>query len=114
MSGSLSYIITEAFSWQQGLDKKFHEAKGFYFIIVAATGIGTLMGYFELDPIKALVWSAIVNGVISVPIMAALMWIGQSKRLMGKYTISTRHRFFGWAATVVMAIAVVLMLATSF
>ena len=80
----------------------------------AATGIGTVIGYLEVDPIKALVWSAIVNGVISVPIMAALMWIGQSERLMGDYTISARHRFFGWSATAVMAVAVVLMFATSF
>ena len=114
LAGSAAFAVSELYGWKAGLSKGFHEAKGFYLIIVAATGIGTLMGYFELDPIKALVWSAIVNGVISVPIMAALMWIGQSKRLMGKYTISTRHRFFGWAATVVMAIAVVLMLATSF
>jgi Mn2+/Fe2+ NRAMP family transporter len=54
-----------------------------------------------------------VNGVISVPIMAALMWIGQSERLMGKFIIGNRHRFFGWAATVVMAVAVVSMFATS-
>lgn len=114
LAGSAAFAVSELYGWKAGLSKGFHEAKGFYLIIVAATGIGTLMGYFELDPIRALVWSAIVNGVISVPIMAALMWIGQSKRLMGKYTISTRHRFFGWAATVVMAIAVVLMLATSF
>jgi Mn2+/Fe2+ NRAMP family transporter len=83
-------------------------------IIIAATGIGTVIGYLELDPIKALVWSAIVNGVISVPIMAALMWIGQSERLMGDYTISPLHRLFGWAATSVMAVAVVLMFVTSF
>jgi Mn2+/Fe2+ NRAMP family transporter len=72
------------------------------------------LGYLEVDPIKALVWSAIVNGVISVPIMAAMMWIGQSKRLMGKYTISLRHRVFGWTATAVMAVAVVVMLVTAF
>ena len=114
LAGSAAFAVSELYGWKAGLSKGFHEAKGFYLIIVAATGIGTLMGYFELDPIKALVWSAIVNGVISVPIMAALMWIGQSKRLMGKYTISPRHRFFGWGATVVMAVAVVLMLATSF
>ena len=59
-------------------------------------------------------WSAIINGVISVPIMATLMWIGQSQALMGQHTISARHRFFGWAATAVMATAVVFMLATSF
>jgi Mn2+/Fe2+ NRAMP family transporter len=72
------------------------------------------MGYFEVDPIKALVWSAIVNGVISVPIMAAMMLAGQSEKLMGQYTISTNHRFFGWCATLVMAVAVLVILATSF
>jgi Mn2+/Fe2+ NRAMP family transporter len=60
------------------------------------------------------VLSAIVNGVISVPNMVVLMMIGQSKRLMGRFTISTRHRFFGWSATLVMAAAVVVMLATAF
>ena len=89
------------------------EDRGFYIIIMAATGIGTLLGYVELDPIKALVWSAVVNGVISVPLMAALMWIGQSEKLMGKYTITNRHRFFGCAATLVMAVAVLVMFATS-
>ena len=114
LAGSAAYAVSELYGWRAGLSQGFREAKGFYLIIIAATGIGTLMGYFEVDPIKALVWSAIVNGVISVPIMAALMWIGQSERLMGQYTISARHRFFGWSATLVMAIAVVLMFVTSF
>jgi NRAMP (natural resistance-associated macrophage protein)-like metal ion transporter len=114
LAGSAAYAVSELYGWTTGLSRGFHEARGFYLIIIAATGIGTLMGYFELDPIKALVWSAIVNGVISVPIMVALMLIGQSKALMGKYTISLRHRFFGWAATAVMALAVLLMFATSF
>ena len=74
--------------------------------------IGAMIGYFELNPIDALVWSAIVNGIISVPIMAALMWIGQSPKLMGDYTISLRHRILGWAATGVMAVAVITMLVT--
>jgi NRAMP (natural resistance-associated macrophage protein)-like metal ion transporter len=113
LAGSAAYAVSELYGWKASLSHGFHEARGFYLIIIAATGIGTVMGYLEVDPIKALVWSAIVNGVISVPIMAALMWIGQSERLMGKYTITQRHRFFGWAATVVMAVAVVLMFATS-
>ncbi|MCX7241419.1 MAG: divalent metal cation transporter [Burkholderiales bacterium] len=112
LAGSAAHAVSELYGWKAGLSHDFHEARGFYLIIVAATGIGTLMGYFEVDPIKALVWSAIVNGVISVPIMAALMWIGQSKLLMGNYTITHRHRFFGWAATIVMSVAVVLMFAT--
>ena len=113
LAGSAAYAVSELYGWKAGLSHGFREARGFYFIIVAATGIGTLMGYLELDPIKALVWSAIVNGVISVPIMAVLMWIGQSERLMGDYTITRRHRFCGWAATGVMAVAVLVMLATS-
>jgi Mn2+/Fe2+ NRAMP family transporter len=114
LAGSAAYAVSELYGWRAGLSNGFREARGFYLIIVAATGIGTVMGFLEVDPLKALVWSAIVNGVISVPIMAALMWIGQSRRLMGDYIISRRHRFFGWSATAVMGIAVVFMLATSF
>src|SRR5664279_4102903 len=112
LAGSAAYAVSELFGWRRGLSHGFREARGFYLIIIAATGIGTAMGAFELDPIKALVWSAIVNGVISVPIMVVLMLIGQSKRLMGNYTITLRHRFFGWAATLVMAAAVAVMFAT--
>jgi NRAMP (natural resistance-associated macrophage protein)-like metal ion transporter len=114
LAGSAAYAVSETFGWKAGLSRGFHEARGFYAIIIAATVIGTLMSLVQVDPIKALVWSAIVNGVISVPIMVVMMWIGQSTRLMGKLTMSFRHRFFGWAATGVMAIAVAGLLATSF
>ncbi len=114
LAGSAAYAVSELYGWKAGLSHGFHEARGFYVIIVAATGIGTVMGELAVDPIKALVWSAIVNGVISVPIMAALMWIGQSRRLMGEHTITRRHRWFGWAATAVMTLAVLFMLATAF
>jgi NRAMP (natural resistance-associated macrophage protein)-like metal ion transporter len=113
LAGSAAYAVSEVFGWKAGLSHGFHEARGFYLIIVAATAIGAAMSLFELDPIKALVWSAIVNGVISVPIMVVMMWIGQSRRIMGDLTMTARHRFFGWAATVVMALAVLFMLATS-
>lgn len=112
LAGSAAYAVSEVFGWRAGLSRGFHEARGFYLIIVAATGIGTLMSLMELDPIKALVWSAIVNGVISVPIMVVMMWIGQSKRAMGALTMSPRHRFFGWGATVVMGVAVIAMFLT--
>jgi len=72
------------------------------------------MGFFDVDPIKALVLSAIVNGVISVPIMVVLMIIGQSKQVMGRFTITRRHRVLGWSATGVMAAAVAVMFATGF
>ena len=114
LAGSAAYAVSEVFGWKAGLSRGFREARGFYLIIIAATMIGTLMSMFEIDPIKALVWSAIVNGVISVPIMVVMMWIGQSHSIMGALTISPRHRFFGWAATIVMGLAVGFMLFTSF
>jgi len=113
LAGSAAYAVSELFGWKAGLSHGFHEARGFYLIIVAATGIGSAMGYYDVDPMKALVLSAIVNGVISVPIMVVLMLIGQSKKIMGRFTISRRHRWFGWAATGVMAAAVAVMFATS-
>jgi NRAMP (natural resistance-associated macrophage protein)-like metal ion transporter len=113
LAGSAAYAVSEVFGWRAGLSHGFRQARGFYLIIIAATGIGTGMGAFEVDPIRALVWSAIVNGVISVPIMVVLMRIGQSRELMGSHTISRRHRFFGWAATLVMAIAVAMLFITS-
>ncbi len=114
LAGSAAYAVSEVFGWKTGLSRGFREARGFYLIIAVATGVGTLMSVFEVDPIKALVWSAIVNGIISVPIMAVMMVIGQSESLMGRYTISARHRVFGWAATGIMAVAVAFMFATSF
>jgi NRAMP (natural resistance-associated macrophage protein)-like metal ion transporter len=113
LAGSAAYAVSEVFGWKASLAHGFHEARGFYAIIIAATGIGTLMSVFDLDPIKALVWSAIVNGVISVPIMVVMIWIGQSRRVMGNLTMSGRHRFFGWAATGVMAVAVAVMFVTA-
>jgi Mn2+/Fe2+ NRAMP family transporter len=114
LAGSAAYAVSEVFGWKASLSHGFHEARGFYSIIIAALVVGTLMSVMQLDPIQALVWSAIVNGVISVPIMVVMMGIGQSKRLMGELTISRRHRVFGWAATLVMAVAVGFMLLASF
>ncbi|MEX8517817.1 MAG: NRAMP family divalent metal transporter [Leptothrix sp. (in: b-proteobacteria)] len=114
LAGSAAYAVSEVFGWKAGLSHGFHEARGFYAIIIVATVIGTLASTLEVDPIKALLWSAIVNGVISVPIMVVMMWIGQSETIMGPLTMSLRHRFFGWAATGVMALAVGFMLLTSF
>lgn len=113
LAGSAAYAVSEVFGWKSGLSHGFHEARGFYAIIVAATVMGTLLSVWEVDPIQALVWSAIVNGVISVPIMVVMMWIGQSPRIMGAWTMSGRHRIFGWGATAVMALAVTVMLATA-
>ncbi|MEY8875012.1 MAG: NRAMP family divalent metal transporter [Leptothrix sp. (in: b-proteobacteria)] len=114
LAGSAAYAVSDAMGWKAGLSHEFRDARGFYAIIIAATLIGTLGSVFELDPMRALVWSAIVNGVISVPIMVVMMWIGQSPAIMGVLTMSRRHRFFGWAATGVMGLAVAFMFITLF
>ncbi len=112
LAGSAAYAVSDVLGWKASLSHDFHEARGFYGLIIAATGLGTILGMMEVDPIKALVWSAVVNGVISVPIMAVMLWLGQSARIMGELTISTRHRLLGWAATALMGVAVIVMLVT--
>ena len=114
LAGSAAFAVSEIFGWKAGLSHGFHEARGFYAIIITATMIGAIIGSVEVDPIRALVISAIVNGVISVPIMVVMMRIGQSSSIMGELTMTRRHRLFGWAATGVMALAVAFMLLTMF
>ncbi|MFO1303243.1 MAG: divalent metal cation transporter [Burkholderiales bacterium] len=113
LAGSGAYAVSEIFGWKASLNHGFQEARGFYSIIVAGIAIGTAMSILEVDPMRALIVSAIVNGIISVPIMGVMMVIGQSGRIMGDLTISRRHRILGWSATAVMAAAVVVMVATS-
>ena len=110
LAGSAAYAVTEAFEGTTGLDKKLHEAKGFYAIVAVATLGGVTLNLTSIDPIKALLWSAVINGVLAVPIMAVMMLLGTRTRVMGHYVIGRRLRVFGWLATAVMAAAVVAMI----
>ncbi len=112
LAASAAYAVADAFGWRSGLDHDLLEAKGFFSVIAASTLIGTLIDFTGLDPIKALVWSAVVNGVIAVPIMAVMMWMGSKREVLGDYTLSKRHVVSGWIATAVMAAAVVAMFLT--
>jgi NRAMP (natural resistance-associated macrophage protein)-like metal ion transporter len=109
LAASSGYAVADALQWRSGLDNHLLEARGFYFVIGLGTLIGTLIDFTALDPIKALVWSAVVNGVIAVPIMAVMMWLGTKRELLGDYTLSVRHRVLGWFATAVMGAAVIAM-----
>ncbi len=109
LAGSAAYAVADVFNWRSGLDRSLSEAKGFYGVLVCATALGTLIDFTSLDPIKALIWSAVVNGVVAVPIMAVMMWLGMNTAILGKYTLSLRHRIVGWFATAVMLAAVVAM-----
>ena len=112
LAGSAAYAVVECFDWRSGLDKKLHEAKEFYAIIALATVGGVALNFTPIDPIKALFWSAVINGVIALPIMIVMMLLGSSERVMGQFRIGKRLRGLGWLATAVMAVAVVAMFAT--
>jgi NRAMP (natural resistance-associated macrophage protein)-like metal ion transporter len=112
LAGSAAYAVADVFQWRSGLDHTLREAKGFYGVLVAATLIGTLLDFTPVDPIKALLWSAVTNGVVAVPIMVVMMLLGTHRAILGDYTLTRRHRVLGWCATAVMAAAVVAMLVT--
>ena len=113
LAGSAAYAVADVFEWRSGLDHVAGEARGFYGVLVTATLIGTAIDFTPLDPIKALLWSAVANGVVAVPIMAVMMWIGSRREILGAHTLSRRHRAMGWLATAVMAAAVVAMFFTA-
>ena len=112
LAGSAAYALSEAMGWHEGLELKFSEARGFYIIIGVAIQGGVVLSYSPIDPIKALFWSAVVNGVVAVPLMAIIMLLVSRKSLMGIFVATPWQRWGGWAATAVMAIAAVLMFAT--
>jgi len=109
LAGSSAYAVAETFGWKSGLEKQPWEEPRFYAVIAAGMVIALGVVFSPLDPIKALFWSAVVNGVISVPIMAAMMMVASRRKQMGRFVATPPQRLFGWAATLVMAVAVVAM-----
>ena len=112
LAGSAAYAVAESFNWSSGLDSKVHEARGFYGILAAATIGGVALNFTHLDPIRALVFSAEINGVIAAPIMVIMMLLASRRDVMGDFVIRPRLRVVGWAATAVMAAAVVALFLT--
>jgi Mn2+/Fe2+ NRAMP family transporter len=102
-----------AMGWSNSLELQLAGAKKFYGIIIGATVIGTALCMAPIDPIKALYWSAVINGVISVPIMVVMMLLAARPAVMGKLVLSRRLRVLGWLCTAVMAAAVIAMFATA-
>lgn len=105
LAGSSAYAMSEAFGWREGLSKKFHQARGFYGIIIVATFIGLLLNFIGLDPIKALVFTAVINGVVAVPLLFVIGKINSNPKILGQYTGSGWSRFLIWAAFAVMLVA---------
>ena len=106
LAGSAAYAVAETFRWRRGLDRKPREARGFYAIVALATLGGTALTFSPIDPIRALFWSAVINGVISVPVLIVMMLLAGNAKVMGKFVSSPRLKFVGWLATAVMAVAV--------
>ena len=113
LAGSAAYAVADIFHWRSGLDRTLTEAKGFYAVLIFATGVGTLVDFTALDPIKALIYSAVVNGVVAVPIMAVMMLIGSRRAILGDFTLSRFHQGLGWLATLVMIAPVIALIVTS-
>jgi NRAMP (natural resistance-associated macrophage protein)-like metal ion transporter len=112
LAGSAAYAVAESFRWPIGLGLPLLEARGFYAILAAATLIGVAVDFTDIDPIKALIWSAVVNGVIAVPIMAIMMLLAVKPGVMGPFVVKRRLLVLGWVSTAVMAAAVIAMFAT--
>jgi len=105
LAGSAAFAVAEIFGWKEGLEYQPQQAAGFYSIIVAATFMGILIDWSQLDPIRALFWSAVLNGISAVPIMVAMMIVASRREIMGRFTERPALMIFGWAATAVMAAA---------
>jgi Mn2+/Fe2+ NRAMP family transporter len=112
LAGSAAYAVGEAFQWTASLEKKPRQAARFYATIGAATVIGLVLNFIHLNPIKALFWSAVLNGVVAVPVMSLMMVLTQNAKVMGKFILPLYLRIGGWIATAVMVIASLGMILT--
>jgi Mn2+/Fe2+ NRAMP family transporter len=110
LAGSAAYALAESQGWKSSLDNKPREAVGFYSVIAAATLLGIGIDLTGFDPIKALFWSAVINGFVAVPVMAAMMYLGSQRTEMGDYTLTKGPLILGWIATALMAAAAVAMI----
>jgi NRAMP (natural resistance-associated macrophage protein)-like metal ion transporter len=114
LTGSAAFAVGELFSWHVGLARRPMHAKAFYTVIAAATAIGVGLNFTPIDPVKALYWSAVLNGVVAVPVMIAMMHLSMRPAIMARFTLPLGLRLVGWLATIVMACTVVAMLVTMF
>jgi Mn2+/Fe2+ NRAMP family transporter len=113
LRGSAAYAVGEALKWPVGLERKAKEAKAFYSVLAIATLIGLTLNFTKLDPIKALVWAAIINGITAAPVMCFMMLLASHPKIMGRLTLPFYLKILGWLAAGIMAVAAAGMLLTS-
>lgn len=114
LAGSAGYAVAESFGWGGSLELPARSAPGFYLVVAASTLAGLGAALTPLDPIRMLFWSAVVNGVVAVPLMVAMMIVVASYKIMGKFAASRALMVGGWGATALMAVVVGALVATSF
>ncbi len=105
LSGSAAFAVGELFRWPVGLAQTPKRAKAFYGVIAAATLIGVGLNFTPIDPVKALYWSAVLNGLAAVPVMIIMMHLSRRRTIMGEFTIPPVLSIIGWLATAVMTLA---------
>lgn len=109
LAGSSAYALSEAMGWSEGLEKEVRDARAFYSVIAFSVIAGLLILYSPISPMKALFWSAVINGVVAVPLMAVIILLASKRSVMGSYVSSWSIVFLGWIATFVMGVAAILM-----
>jgi Mn2+/Fe2+ NRAMP family transporter len=114
LSGSISYIITETFGWEQGLDKKFHEAKAFYIIIAISLTLGLSLNYIGISPIQSLIYTAILYGLTAPVLIAIILHISNNKKIMGENVNGRLTNVLGFLALIIMTVAAVALLYLQF
>ncbi|MEI6229067.1 MAG: divalent metal cation transporter [Candidatus Saccharibacteria bacterium] len=107
LAGSSAYAISETFGWREGLYRKFKRAAGFYIVIIAATGVGLLINFIGIDPIQALIFTAVFNGIAAVPLLWMIARVGNNRAIMGDYKNGVISNLFVRIALIVMTVAVV-------
>ncbi len=112
LAGSAAYAIGEGLRWPVGLARQPKEARAFYLTLIVASAIGTIIDFLPVDPIRALFWSAVINGVLAAPVIAMMMLLASSRHVMGEFTLSMPLKLIGWLATAVISLCVVGMFAT--
>jgi Mn2+/Fe2+ NRAMP family transporter len=110
LAGSAAYAVAETFRWKHGLDLKPHQARGFYAIVALATVGGVAIDFTSIDPIRALFWAAVINGIAAVPIMVVMMLLATDPRVLGRFAVRRWLRLVGWLAMATMAAAVAAMM----
>jgi Mn2+/Fe2+ NRAMP family transporter len=107
LASSRAYALCEAMGWNWGLERKATDARAFYGIIAVSVLAGLVIQYSPISPMKALFWSAVINGVIAVPLMAVIILLASKKSVKGAFTATRSLIILGWIATAVMGAAAV-------